>query len=243
VSLRYRQIVGFEALLRWQHPARGLVSPGTFIELAEETGLIIPIGWWVLREACRQIRMWQTRFPTDPPLTISVNFSGKQLKQPHLVERIERMLQETSLDPHSLKLEITENAVMDHTGAVIATLSQLKALGIQIQLDDFGTGYSSLSYLQHFPIDTIKIDRSFISQMGVNGNGPGIVQTIVVLAHELAMNVIAEGVETGEQLAQLEQLECEYGQGYLIARPLDGEAAEALIAEAFADRPTTTRKA
>ncbi|MFQ5857718.1 MAG: EAL domain-containing protein [Anaerolineae bacterium] len=229
VSLADGRIAGFEALLRWQHPERGLVSPGEFISVAEETGLIVPIDRWVLREACRQVRAWQTQFRTDPPLSISVNLSSKQFAQPDLVEQVEQILQETGLDARSLRLEITESVIMGNIESAAAMLSQLRALGVQVQMDDFGTGYSSLSYLHQFPIDAIKIDRSFISRMDVDGDNSEIVQTIVALAHDLGMDVIAEGVETGEQLAHLRALACEYGQGYYFAKPLDSEAAVALV--------------
>lgn len=229
VSLASGRITGFEALVRWQHPGHGLVSPAEFIPVAEETGLIITIDRWVLREACRQMRAWQVQFPADPPLTISVNLSSKQFAQPDLVEQVEQILQETGLDARSLRLEITESVIMDGAEAAAAVLAQLKALGLRVHMDDFGTGYSSLSYLNRFPIDTIKIDWSFINKMVVNGDNSGIVQTIVMLAHELGIDAIAEGVETAEQLAQLRALKCEYGQGYFFSRPLDREAVEALI--------------
>ena len=233
VSLETGKITGFEALARWQHPDRGLVYPAGFIPVAEENRLIIPIDRWVLREACRQMREWQARFPTDPPLTISVNLSSRHFGQTDLMEYIEQILQETGLDASSLKLEMTESVIMADAESATATLTQLRALGVHVQIDDFGTGYSSLSYLQRLPVETIKIDRSFVSRMGVNGDNSGIVKTIVTLALDLGMDVIAEGVETAEQLAQLRALKCEYGQGYFISKPLDSEAA-ALIAEALA---------
>ncbi|MFQ5857552.1 MAG: putative bifunctional diguanylate cyclase/phosphodiesterase, partial [Anaerolineae bacterium] len=236
VSLAAGRIAGFEALLRWQHPERGLVSPGEFIPVAEETGLIIPIGQWVLREACQQMRDWQVQFPGGPPLTISVNLFRRQFQQPDLVEQVEQILQETGLDARSLRLEITESVIMENTESATAMLSQLKAMGVQVQMDDFGTGYSSLSYLNQFPIDTIKIDRTFVSKMGVDGNHSGIVHTMLTLARDLGMDTIAEGVETAEQLAYLKELECEYGQGYHLSKPLDSEAAEALIAHRAAEQ-------
>lgn len=230
VSLFSGRINGFEALVRWQHPDRGLVSPTEFIPVAEETGLMIPIGWWVLREACRQMHVWQVQFPANPPLTISVNLSGKQFSQPDLSEQIKQILQETSLDPRTLKLEITESVIMENAESATIMLSQLQTLGVQLYMDDFGTGYSSLSYLHRFPIDILKIDRSFVSRMGVDDENLEIVRTIMTLAHNLGMNVTAEGVETAEQLALLRALKCEYGQGYLFSKPVDGEAAGALIA-------------
>ena len=234
LSLETGRITGFEALVRWQHPDRGLVSPMEFISVAEETGLIIPIDRWVLREACRQMREWQARFPADPPLTISVNLSGKHFAQPDLIEHIEQVLQETGLDARRLKLEMTESMIMADVESATGMLMRLRALGVELQIDDFGTGYSALSYLQRIPIDAIKIDRSFVSRMGVNGDNSRIIKAIVTLARDLGMDVIAEGVETAEQLAQLRTLECEYGQGYFISRPLDSEAAAALMAEALA---------
>lgn len=231
VSLESETIIGFEALIRWQHPQRGLVSPMQFIPVAEETGLIIPIGRWVLREACRQMRIWQTQLPTHHRLTISVNLSGKQFAQPDLIDEIKRILGETGLDASSLRLEITESVIMQNAEVATDVLSQLRATGIQLHIDDFGTGYSSLSYLHRFPIDMLKIDRSFVSQIGVDGDNSEIVETIMTLARNLSINVIAEGVETVDQLAHLRKLQCEYGQGYLISKPLDKEAAGTLIAQ------------
>ncbi len=237
LSLKNNRITGFEALVRWQHPQRGLVAPAEFIPMAEDTGLIIPIGQWVLREACRQIRKWQAQFPADPPLTISVNLSPKQFAQLDLISQIERTLAETGLDAHSLKLEITESIIVEDAEGVNQMLAQLRARGVEVQIDDFGTGYSSLGQLHRLPIDTLKIDRTFISRIGHNGNGSEIVQTILTLAHDLGMKVVAEGVETTNQLAKLKHLECEFGQGFLFAKPLDGLAATDLLTESFtADR-------
>ena len=229
VSLATGRIVGFEALVRWQHPDRGLVLPGDFILAAEESGMIVSIGQWVLREACRQMRAWQAQFPITAPWMISVNLSTKQFKQPDLVQQIEEILRETGLESDSLKLEITESLIMDSVDSATAMLSQLKALGIQLSMDDFGTGYSSLSYLHQFPMDTLKVDRSFVSRMATNGQGTDIAHTIVILAHQLGLDVVAEGVETAEQLDQLRSLGCEYAQGYYFSRPVSGDKAEALI--------------
>jgi diguanylate cyclase (GGDEF)-like protein/PAS domain S-box-containing protein len=235
ISLRNNRLIGFEALARWQHPHRGLIAPGEFIPIAEESGLIIPLGNWVLREACRQMREWQSRFSYEPPLTISVNLSGRQFAQADLPEQVARILEETGLDAHSLRVEITESVIMEDAVAGATAVSQLKALGVEVQIDDFGTGYSSLSYLQRFPINTLKIDRSFISAMSGQSNGDGtgseIAQTIVTLARQLGLKVVAEGVETAEQLARLKALECDYVQGYFIARPLAKEKIEEFIAE------------
>jgi diguanylate cyclase (GGDEF)-like protein/PAS domain S-box-containing protein len=229
VSLEDGRISGCEALLRWQHPTRGLISPSEFIPVAEETGLIVPIGRWVLLEACRQVRAWQEQFPSKSPLTISVNFSSKQFMQPELVDQMRQILSSTGIEPHSLKLEITESLIMENPEAARALLLQLKALNIQLGIDDFGTGYSSLSYLHRFPIDRLKIDRSFVNRMGLDKENAEIVRTIVTLAHNLGVDVIAEGVETTEQLALLRDLKCKYGQGYLFSHPVDGETARALI--------------
>jgi diguanylate cyclase (GGDEF)-like protein/PAS domain S-box-containing protein len=232
VSLESGKLTGFEALVRWHPPGRGLISPAEFIPAAEETGLIIPIGQWVLQEACSQMKIWQKQFPANPPLTISVNLSPKQFTQPSLVEQIDETLHEVDLDPHCLKLEITETLIMESIDFARDTFLQLKALAIQLQMDDFGTGYSSLSYLHRFPIDGLKIDRSFVSRIGEDGENLEIVRTIALLAHNLGMGVTSEGVETAEQMAQLRELKCEYGQGYFFAKPLGNEAASALISEA-----------
>jgi len=219
VSLRTCQIVGVEALVRWQHPQRGLILPGEFIPLAEETGLIVPIGSWVLREACRQIGEWQSQNRSKEPLMVHVNLSGRQFS-PRLTDEIHQILQKTGLLPQQLKLEITETVLMENAESAIETLKQLRQLGIQLAIDDFGTGYSSLSYLHRLPIDTLKIDRSFTSKIDFDGEQLAIVRTIITLAWNLGMEVIAEGIETSKQLAQLRALRCEYGQGYLFAKPL-----------------------
>ncbi|MBE9178053.1 EAL domain-containing protein [Oculatella sp. LEGE 06141] len=231
VALKSRHIIGFEALLRWQHPQRGMISPAEFVPISEETGLIVPLGTWVLREACRQMRYWQTQFTTIPPLTISVNLSGKQFT-PQLISQVNHILNETGLDPSSLKLEITESVLMENADAAVTMLSQLKAIGIQLAVDDFGTGYSSLSHLHRFPIDTLKIDRSFISKIDRDGEQLAIVRTIMTLAWNLGMEVVAEGVETPKQLAQLRALQCEYGQGYLFSKPIaSSEVINLVLAE------------
>lgn len=230
VSLQTGKIVGFEALVRWQHPEHGLLSPTTFIPLAEDNGRIAAVGRWTLYEACQQIRRWQQQFPCDPPLLISVNLSSRQLTQPDLVAQIEQILQETELDGKSLKLEITESLEIEDTDRAIVTLEQMKSLNVRIGIDDFGTGYSSLSYLHRFPADTLKIDQSFISRIGIAGEDETIVRTIISLAHNLGMTVIAEGVETAAQLALLRKLHCEYGQGYFFSKPLEQSAVEALLA-------------
>ncbi|HEY9655616.1 MAG TPA: EAL domain-containing protein, partial [Crinalium sp.] len=229
VFLQTGKIAGFEALVRWQHPDRGLVPPNDFIPVAEETELIIPMGKWITHEACRQLKLWQEQFPQEQPLLVSVNLSGKQFSQLDLVEQIEQTLQETGLSGHSLKLEITESIAMTDVESTIALLQRLKALHLQLSIDDFGTGYSSLSYLHRFPTNTIKVDRSFVSRMGDESEDSQIVQTIILLGHNLGMDIVAEGVETAEQLASLRTLKCEYGQGFFFSKPLVAEAAEALL--------------
>ena len=229
LCLAGRRVVGFEALVRWQHPQRGLVLPSEFISLAEETGLIVPIGFFVLREACSQAVLWRSRFPDHKPLTISVNLSAIHLAHPDLVDRIAEILEETGLDGPDLSLEITESAIMGDEVAATTTFWRLKDLGVQLHVDDFGTGHSSLEALHRYPMDTLKIDRSFVSRMEVNEEKAKIAQTIVTLAHQLGMRVIAEGVETAEQLKRLREMGCDRGQGYLFSRPLTREAAEAIL--------------
>jgi len=232
VSLETGRFTGFEALLRWQHREHGLICPEEFIPLAEETGLIIPMGYWAITEACRQMHAWQTQFPRTPPLMISVNLSGKQFSQPDLIKQIEQILQQTGLSACSLKFEITESVLMENAESAAAMLLQLRALGVQLYIDDFGTGYSSLGYLHRFPVDALKIDRSFISRMGMDGENSEIIQTVMTLARNLNIDVVAEGVETAEQLAQLRAMGCKHGQGqgYFFSKPVDSETARTLIA-------------
>ena len=229
VSLADNHIKGFEALLRWQHPTRGLISPMEFIPLAEETGLIVPLGSWVLQEACRQMRAWQLQFGHIVNWKTSVNISSKQLAQPDFVQQVKQILQETELNPHNLKLEITESSLVEDTQATIIILKELKAMGIEFSLDDFGTGYSSLSYLHQFPFDTLKIDRSFVKSIENNSEKLSIVRAIIALARSLGMDTIAEGIETVNQLARLKALKCEYGQGYFLFKPLDKIILETTI--------------
>jgi diguanylate cyclase (GGDEF)-like protein/PAS domain S-box-containing protein len=222
VSLKTSTLIGFEALVRWRHPEFGLVLPKDFIPVAEETGQILTIGQTVLESACRQAREWQQTCPASPPLFVSVNLSVKQFNQPGLVENIASLLQQFQLPPRCLKLEITESVFSDNIEAAVGLLTQLRELGVQLSIDDFGTGYSSLSYLQRFPIDTLMIDRSFVTQMMENEENLAIVRTIVALAQNLGMDVVAEGVETEDQLKLLRKLECENGQGFLFSTPLAG---------------------
>ena len=232
VDLDTGAVVGMEALLRWQHPRHGLVGPADFIPLAEETGLIIPVGGWVLEEACRQARLWQALRPADPPLVVSVNLSARQLQQPDLVEQATRVLRETGLAPSALQLEITESAMMLDTESTIATLRALKEMGVRLAIDDFGTGYSSLSYLQRFPVDTLKIDRSFIKEVSCDPGAAAIVRAVTTLAHALGIEVTAEGIETEEQLARVRALRCDRGQGYYFSEPLPSDALFACAATA-----------
>jgi len=224
------RITEVEALIRWQHAKRGLLQPDSFIGLTEETGLIIPIGQWVLTEACRQARVWQLEFPTTPPLVMSVNLSAKQFQHPSLVQEISQALTESGLDAASLKLEITESVVMHDAPATLAKLKELKNLGIRLAIDDFGTGYSSLGYLKSFPVDTLKIDRSFVKGLSEGGNDNAIVRAVVTVAKSLNMDVTAEGVETDQQRIELKALGCDRGQGYLFARPADVEHVTPLLA-------------
>lgn len=228
ISLCTGKMAGFEALVRWQHPQQGFISPGEFIPMAEETGLIVPIGIWVLREACQTMQSWIEKFP-ELKLHISVNLSVKQFRQPNLIEAIDLILAETQLNSEYLKLEITETAIMDNAESANRLLKQLRARKIKLSLDDFGTGYSSLSYLHRFHLDTLKIDRSFIGNISDDRESLEIVEAIVTLAHQLKMDVVAEGVETLMHFNQLRTLGIEFGQGYFFAKPLDAESAEAFI--------------
>jgi diguanylate cyclase (GGDEF)-like protein len=229
VSLDTNKIAGFEALVRWNHPEKGLVSPADFVSVAEETGLIVELGRWVLERSCYQMRAWQLQNPSPTPLTISVNLSGKQFLQNNLIEQIQQTLSETELDPRTLKLEITESVVMENAEIASSMLAQLRALGAQLSIDDFGTGYSSLSYLHRFPANTLKIDRSFISRIRSGDENTEIVRTIMTLANNLGMDVIAEGVETENQLAHLQEMKCKFGQGYLFSKPVNAQAAGELL--------------
>jgi diguanylate cyclase (GGDEF)-like protein/PAS domain S-box-containing protein len=231
VSLDDFKLCGFEALVRWHHPERGLISPLDFIPIAEETGQIIGIGEWALHEACRQMREWQEKYPQASPIFMSVNLSAKQFNHMLLISQVDNVLRRTGLNPRQLKLEITEGAVMDNIDAATEMLRALRDLGVQLAIDDFGTGYSSLSYLHRFPIDTLKIDRSFVTRMANNAENVEIVRTVVMLAQVLGMDVVAEGVETREQLKILRDLKCEYGQGYYFSRPSSPSDAERIIVE------------
>lgn len=229
VSLESGACSGFEALVRWRHPERGMISPAEFIPLAEESLLIVTIDRWVLREACRQLKEWQERIPGARELKINVNLSGKDFAQPDLIEQVVGVLRETGISPGSLRLEITERLVMENIELATQTLRQLQALGVQIDIDDFGTGFSSLTYLFQLPVNTLKIDRSFVNQIGVDGRKTEIVQTIVHLSHNIGLAVVAEGVETGDQVERLRTIGCDEAQGYLFARPLPAAEAEQFL--------------
>ena len=232
ISLVSGEIVGFESLLRWNHPTRGHLGPEEFIAVAEETGLIRELGWWNLRESCRQMSVWRAKYPAYAELTISVNLSPKQFLQPNLISDIEGVLVELKMPPSALKLELTESTVMGDPATAIDMLEQIKARGISLAIDDFGTGYSSLSYLHRFPLDTLKIDRSFISGIGDAGSsqdGTEIARTILPMASNLHLEVVAEGVETSEQLALLTRLKCKYGQGFYFSKPLPAADAAELL--------------
>jgi PAS domain S-box-containing protein len=240
VSLRTGQIMGFEALSRWQRP-EGLVMPGEFIAVADESGIILPINRQLLDDACRQLRIWQALFPSDPPLTVNVNIAPKQFAQPDLASQIGKTLQETGLDPCCLNLEITETIAMADADRSAVVLAELKALGVRLDIDDFGTGYSSLSRLQRFPVDTLKIHRSFISCMDTDVETREIVRIIIMLAHGLRLNVVAEGVETQGQADMLKDMGCELAQGYLYSRPAPVEITERLLGNTRAANASATR--
>lgn len=228
-SLEGRKIKSFEALMRWHHPEKGLISPAEFIPIAEEIGSIVCLDLWVLQQACRQIKIWQEQYPDASPFRVSVNLSGQHFKQPNLIEKTEQILKETSLESRCLELEIVESDLIDNLELATVVLEQLKELGVGLSLDDFGTGYSSLSYLHRFPVDKIKIDRSFISRIDTQQDSLEIVRAIVTLGQSLGINLIAEGIETQKQLALLQQLQCQYGQGYFFSKPLSASQGDALL--------------
>jgi EAL domain-containing protein (putative c-di-GMP-specific phosphodiesterase class I) len=238
VSLADGRVTEVEALLRWHHPTRGVVSPLEFIPIAEETGLIVPIGQWVLEEACRQARAWQVGHGPGPTPRMSVNLSARQFQRPELFDDIDKVLQDTGLDPRCLTVEITETVLMRDAEATVATLQVLKNLGVGVAIDDFGTGYSSLSYLKRFPVDTLKIDQSFVDGLGEDPQDTAIVQNIIALAKTLRLRVTGEGIETPSQRAHLQEMGCDLGQGYLFARPLPAEQLGLMLgADAAEDHP------
>jgi EAL domain-containing protein (putative c-di-GMP-specific phosphodiesterase class I) len=229
VSLRTGRVTGFEALVRWEHPRRGLVHPADFIPVAEETGLIVPIGKWVLTEALTRVKEWHASHPREEPLTIGVNLSVKQFSQSDLVEQITSALEATGALPSSLRLEITEAAILEKRPAAVVMLSRIRDLGVQVYLDDFGTGYSSLSYLHGLPIDAIKIDREFVSSMDTDDKNLRLVRTIITLAEIVGVRAEAEGISTQEQLRELRALNCDQGQGYLFSAPITLDAVDGVL--------------
>ncbi len=229
VDLTTQRLVGFEALVRWNHPTRGMVYPTEFIPVAEETGMIVKIGEWILKEACRELGELQDRFPSLPPLKMSVNISGKQFAQENLADMVAGALHDAGVVAHSLAIEITESMLMENIDVAIATMNRLRAMGVHIHIDDFGTGYSSLSYLHSLPIDALKIDRSFINKLTAKGENQEIIMSIILLAKSLSFDVIAEGVEQDHQLEQMKGLECGFGQGYLFSKPMSPGAIDAWV--------------
>jgi EAL domain-containing protein (putative c-di-GMP-specific phosphodiesterase class I) len=242
VAIKDFQLVGMEALVRWQHPSLGLLSPLEFVSLAEESGLIIPIGDWVMRTACAQNKSWQDA--GLEPMRLSINFSARQFQQPTFIENVTEILQETKLDPAWLEFELTEGSVMKDPETAIEKLHELRRMGIRIAIDDFGTGYSSLSYLKRFPIDSLKIDQSFVADLCTDEDDAAIVAAIITLGHALGLTVVAEGVETSEQLERLAALGCDVLQGFLFSKSLSTEEFDELLKDqrrvtSRGDRPTT----
>jgi EAL domain-containing protein (putative c-di-GMP-specific phosphodiesterase class I) len=234
IDLETHRLIGFEALVRWIHPKRGMIYPLEFIPLAEENGMINAIGDWIIREACHELRVLQDRYPMQPPLTMSINISGKQFGQLDLADRVADVIGESGIDAHTLALEITESMIMDNVDTAVITMNRFRDMGIQIHLDDFGTGYSSLSYLHRFPINALKIDRSFINKLSVDGENKEVIMSIISLAKSLNFDVIAEGVEMDHQLLKIQELNCQYGQGFLFSEPMDrGEIDAWVKAENF----------
>ncbi|MEM7465612.1 MAG: EAL domain-containing protein [Pseudomonadota bacterium] len=231
IDIATTRIQGFEALLRWEHPTRGLIQPDEFISIIEETTLVGPIGWWVIEKAAKQLANWQQLFPTDPPLAMSVNVSGKLFFTDDMAKRLAALLEDLNITPSSFRLEITERVVMDHGDLVLSTLSDLQDIGVELHIDDFGTGYSSLSYLQRFSYDSLKIDRSFVSTMTEKVDSSAIVEAIIKLGSTLGMKVVAEGVETDAQMKRLRAMNCPEAQGYLFSRPLHHDAVNEFLRE------------
>jgi EAL domain-containing protein (putative c-di-GMP-specific phosphodiesterase class I) len=229
VDLNTNCLVGFEALVRWNHSTRGMVYPTEFIPLAEETGLISKIGEWILREACRELGKLQRRFPSQPPLKMSINISGKQFAQENLADLVAEIIQDSGVVPHSLAIEITESMLMENIDVAIETMNRLRDMGVHIHIDDFGTGYSSLSYLHSLPINALKIDRSFVKKLTAKGDNQEIILSIISLARSLNFDVIAEGVELNHQLEQMKELECRFGQGFIFSEPMQPGDIDAWI--------------
>jgi len=229
LAMKTDRLVSFEALIRWAHPARGLLLPGEFLPIAEESGLILPIEKWVLNEACAQIKKWHARYPSLQDVSVNVNISNRQFAQPNFVDGVVNALRTHDLKAEALKLEITENVLISNYTAANEVFTKLRNLGVQLEIDDFGSGYSALGYLQHFPISAIKIDKSFVDEIGKSRRGVELIRAIVSMARELGMEAIAEGIETGEQLNELKSLSCGFGQGFLLSKPLDKESAEKIL--------------
>ncbi len=236
VTLHDRGIVGVEALIRWHHPERGMVSPADFIPIAEDTGAIISIGRWVMHEAFRQAVEWQTSYPADTPLHVSVNVSMKQLAHNDLIADVREALEVTGIDPATVVLELTESALMHDAAQAAFTLGQLKELGVRLAIDDFGTGYSSLAYLQRFPLDVLKIDRSFVEGVVRGTQSPALVRAIVDMSRSLDLETVAEGIEHLEELQRVRDMRCNLGQGYLFARPARASEVSTRLAELSAAR-------
>jgi EAL domain-containing protein (putative c-di-GMP-specific phosphodiesterase class I) len=227
------QIVGLEALIRWQHPQKGFISPAQFIPLAEETSLIVPIGDWIMQQACTQLYTWHQNFAKAKNLTVSVNLSAKQLVHDDVLTKCLQTLEKTRLEPRYLKIELTESSLMENPQFAMQVLQEMRQQGIQIYIDDFGTGYSSLAYLHEFPFDGLKIDRSFVNNIHENSSGADIIQAIVALANSMNAHIVAEGIETLEQLHYLQNLLSKdgEGQGFFLFRPLNTEAIETILAD------------
>lgn len=240
VAFADAKIIGFEALIRWNHPERGFTGPGEFIALAEETGLIIPIGWWVIDQALRAVSLWNQNRSEEEALTVSVNLSPRQFMQPNLVDHIVFLVDQSNARPQNLILEITENVLMDDSANVADDIQRLRDFGIRLDLDDFGTGYSSLSFLRRFPLDMIKIDQTFIRDLENGGPSREIVKAMLMLAKGLGLRVTAEGVETQQQFEALQKMDCDCGQGYFFEKPLP--LAETLELIAREDSVSSDRK-
>jgi EAL domain-containing protein (putative c-di-GMP-specific phosphodiesterase class I) len=238
MEMRSGRLIGAEALVRWQHPTDGLRAPDTFISLAEDTGLITELGVFVLRDACQQAARWVRSAPGNTELLVTVNLSAKQLADPQIVNEVSSALTDSDLEPRRLVLEITETVLMQDRDAAASTLWQLKALGVRIAIDDFGTGYSSLAYLRRFPVDTLKIDRSFIERLGLQNDDAALADTIVQLGQSLGMSTVAEGIEEYGQLAALREMGCDFAQGFYFSRPIPADEAGRLLMDTGTEVPT-----
>lgn len=236
LSMRSNELVSLEALIRWVHPTRGLLLPGEFLPIAEESGLILPIEKWVLHEACSQLRQWHEKYPSLQNVSINVNVSNRQFAQSNFVDGVMKTLAATGLSSKFLKLEITESVLISNYTAANEVFTKLRNSGVQLEIDDFGSGYSALGYLQRFPISAIKIDKSFVDEIGKSRRGTELIRAIISMARELGMEAIAEGIETDEQLDRLKELSCHLGQGFLLSKPLDKNAAEKILEEHQGER-------